>query len=68
MPEKEKCPVCHCKTSPVSMMRDDTITVHSKDGYLLTSKSVCGAPKGYIQDVCRNCGYVLHERRGGEGD
>ena len=60
---KERCPVCHQKVRLISLARGDTITVYSKNGYLLTAESVWGAPLGVVQDICTNCQYVLHERR-----
>ncbi|GAG36469.1 unnamed protein product [marine sediment metagenome] len=55
-----KCPACHGKIKPLHMMRGDTLTLYSKDGYFL-QEGTCGANKGIVQVTCYNCGYVLKE-------
>jgi len=60
MSHKVKCPVCHNKIIPLPMMREDTMALNSKDGYLLRGGK-SGANKGITQETRYNYGYVIRE-------
>lgn len=57
----KKCPACKTKAVPLPMKRGDTVTLMSKDGYLMM-KWASLAPENTIQDTCYTCRYVLSTR------
>lgn len=61
--KKVKCPLCKRKVKPISMCRDDTLKVTSKDGYILDDRYTVAVPVGWMRFICWNCKYVFGEYR-----